>query len=294
MIDRFSSACEKFGLAVSIKKTEVMCQNVSIPPVIKINSKPLLVTEHFTYLGSTISDNLSLDPEMNRRIGKAAGTLAKLDSRVWSNKQLTLKTKIKVYQACVLSTLLYGSESWTTYAKQEKRLEVFHLRCLRRILGVSWKDHITNNAILDKAEILSVHTLLRQRRLRWLGHVRCMQDGRIPKDALYGELCLGARPVGRPSLRYKDVCKRDMKFAHINPDYWEGRAADRDAWRLLVKECTSLAEKDRRDREDKKRQDRKRRPELSASDYLCRACNRDCHARIGLIAHERRCLKHPK
>ena len=252
LIDRFSSACEKFGLAVSIKKTEVMCQNVTIPPVIKINNKPLLVTEHFTYLGSTISNNLSLDLEINRRIGKAAGTLAKLDSRVWSNSQLSLKTKMKVYQACVLSTLLYGSEAWTTYAKQEKRLEVFHLRCLRRILGVSWKDRITNNAILDKAETMSIRSLLCQRRLRWLGHVRRMQDGRIPKDALYGELCLGTRPVGRPSLRYKDVCKRDMKFARVNLDCWEGRAADRDAWRLMVKECTSLPEKDRRDREDER------------------------------------------
>ena len=98
---------------------------------------PALITEHFTYLGSTISNNLSLDLEINRRIGKAAGTLAKLDSRVWSNSQLSFKTKMKVYQACVLSTLLYGSEAWTTYAKQQKRLEVFHLRCLRRILGVS-------------------------------------------------------------------------------------------------------------------------------------------------------------
>ena len=67
-----------------------------------------------------------------------------------------------------------------------------------------------------------------------------MQDGWLPKDTLYGELCYGVRPVGRPSLRYKDVYMRDMKFARINLDYWEGRAADRDTWRLLVKECTSL------------------------------------------------------
>ena len=210
LIDCFSSACKKFGLTISVKKTEVMSQNVETPPTIKIDNKPLQVTNNFTYLGSTINNSLSLNPEIDRRIAKAAGTLAKLDSRVWTNNHLTLKTKIKVYQACVLSTLLYGSESWTTYSKQENRLEVFHLRCLRRILGISWKDRISNNAVLDKAEIPSVHALLSQRRLRWLGHVRRMQDGRIPKDILYGELCVGTRPVGRPSLRYKDVCKQKM------------------------------------------------------------------------------------
>ena len=56
-----------------------------------------------------------------------------------------------------------------------------------------------------------MYALLRQRRLRWLGNVQHMEDGRIPKDILYGELAAGQRGVGRPQLRYKDVCKRDMK-----------------------------------------------------------------------------------
>ena len=38
-----------------------------------------------------------------------------------------------------------------------------------------------------------------------------MEEGRIPKDMFYGELATGARPVGRPTLRFKDVCKRDLK-----------------------------------------------------------------------------------
>ena len=53
--------------------------------------------------------------------------------------------------------------------------------------------------------------MLRQRRLRWLGHVRRMEDGRIPKYILYGELALGRRTTGRPHLRYKDVCLRDYE-----------------------------------------------------------------------------------
>ena len=63
-------------------------------------------------------------------INRFAHALSKLSKRVWENSQLTLNTKLKVYQARVLSTLLYGSESWTTYARQDNRLESFHLRCL--------------------------------------------------------------------------------------------------------------------------------------------------------------------
>ena len=50
--------------------------------------------------------------------------------------------------------------------------------------------------------------LLTKIRLRWLGHVTRMKDGRLPKDILYGELATGSRPTGRLALRYKEVCGR--------------------------------------------------------------------------------------
>ena len=68
-----------------------------------------------------------------------------------------------------------------------------------------WKEKITNNEVLIKAGIPSMYTRLRQRRLRWLGNVHRMDDGRIPIDLLYGELAKGKRLVGRPKLRYKGV-----------------------------------------------------------------------------------------
>lgn len=57
----------------------------------------------------------------------------------------------------------------------------------------------------------SIFALLQQRRLSLLGHTCRMEDGRIPKDMLYGELAVGTKPKDRPVLRYKDICKRDLK-----------------------------------------------------------------------------------
>ena len=157
--------------------------------------------------------------------------MAKLSARICENKKLTTQTKVAVYRACIVSTLLFGSESWTTYASQEKRLNNFHMRCLRRILSISWTDKVSNNEVLARANIPSMFTLLRQRRLRWLGHVYRMEDGRIPKDLLYGELESGSRPIGRPKLRFKDVYKRDMLATGLPTDNWELHAADRSDWR---------------------------------------------------------------
>ncbi|CAH1268131.1 TLR1 [Branchiostoma lanceolatum] len=216
------------------RDSKVLGQDVEAPPAITIGDYELKAVNHFTYLGSTASNNLSLDKEIDKRIGKAATTLARLTTRVWENPKLSVKTKMAVYNACVLSTLLYGSETWSTYAKQENRLNAFHMRCMRRILGISWKDKVTNTEVLSRAGLPTMFTLLRQRRLRWLGHVRRMEDGRIAKDLLYGELISGKRRTGRPQLRFKDVCKRDLKALDIDTEHWEDLASDRSRWRCTL------------------------------------------------------------
>ena len=116
-------------------------------------------------------------------------------------QQLTQEhTKFQVYKACILSTLHYGSESWTLRTKQERRLHSFHMHCLTRILGISWRDKVPNNTVMERAGITSMYTILKQRRFRWLGHVSRVEDDRIAKDLLYGELATGKRPTGRPQF----------------------------------------------------------------------------------------------
>ena len=117
----------------------------------------------------------------------------------------------------------------TVYAKEERKLNSFHLRCFRRILGISWRDKVTNREVLARVDLPTMHTKPRQRRLRWLGYVRRMENGRIPKD-LYGELASGKRSVGRPQLHFKDVYKRDMRTLNIDYQHWEDLADDQSHW----------------------------------------------------------------
>ena len=74
-----------------------------------------------------------------------------------------------------------------------------------------------------------VYTLL-------LCHIHHVEDGDIPKDILYGEPALGRRTTGRPHLRYKDVCVRDVKSIDIDSMSWEGLAADRTKCRNALKQ----------------------------------------------------------
>ena len=81
-----------------------MGQDTQSPPAITINNYELDSHHQFTYLGSTITNNLSLDTEVNKRVRKAATTLTHPTFNVWSNPKLTVKTKMTVYNACILSS----------------------------------------------------------------------------------------------------------------------------------------------------------------------------------------------
>ncbi len=157
--------------------------------------------------------SLSTKPDINARIAKAAGVMSKLEKRVWSNNNLTDNTKMQIYRACVLCTLLYSSEARTTYAAQKRRLNSFHLRCLRCTIGLHWQERIPNSEVLERAVYFhllgwgtSIFSLLTQCHLRWLGYLRRMDDGRIPKDLHYVELANIARARGPPTLGCKDTC----------------------------------------------------------------------------------------
>ena len=140
LMTRFSDACQDYGLTISLKKTQVTRQDVDYPQAISINDHELDVVHHFVYQGSTISDTLSLDAELSRRIGKAASVMAK---KAGNNSKLTEHTKIQIYRVCIVSTLLY--------ARQKRKLNACHMRSLRRILNVNWQDKIPNNTVLKRA-----------------------------------------------------------------------------------------------------------------------------------------------
>lgn len=140
-----------------------------------------------------------------------------------------------IYRAyVVLDTLLYRSEPRTLYCYQEHRLNIFHMHCLRRILGITWHDYGPNKFILAQVGIPSMFALFTQRCLHWLSHVSCMEYGCIPKDMLYGKLAIGSTHAGRPLLCYKDMCKCDVKAGVIDPARWKAVAGDRGRWKEAI------------------------------------------------------------
>ncbi|XP_076036971.1 uncharacterized protein LOC143022573 [Oratosquilla oratoria] len=230
------------GLRVNTLKTEIFVQTIhppETPHLFLVNGEPVKTVEHFTYLGSVVHSDCSVDLDIQRRINLASSAFGRLRDRVFSNNNLTIDTKAAVYKAVCISTLLYGSETWTTYRRHIRTLENFHTRCPQRILGISWKDRMTYDELYHRTQTSSIETLLAQRHLRWVGHTIRMPENRLPRQMLCGQLSSGSRSVGGPKKRYKDHCKDLLIKCNVNPNELETLAVDRQTWRtpkqLLVK-----------------------------------------------------------
>lgn len=301
-LDLFSSACIAFGLTISLKKTKVMFTPAPgapyVEPNILIQGTRLDVVDSFVYLGSSLSRDGSLDSEIDLRLGKASTAFGTLQKRVWSDRDLALSTKLCVYDACVVTSLLYSCETWTPYRRHLKTLERFHQTCLRRILNISWKSLTSDTEVLSKAGCPSIEARIVKNHMRWVGHVIRMDDSRLPKQLLYGELVLGKRPQHKPKKRFRDFTKDNLKSLSMFAADWEISAHDRNEWRSLVRKRCMQFEEERIAHAVVKRKARKLQDvEVPAArgskiNLTCTYCGRIMMSKAGLVnhvtAHERR------
>ena len=128
-IDLYQSVAKSFGLTVNISKTKFMVTGSNVTQEdrlpIKVESGTIDHVNDFQYLGSIITDNGRIDKEIDKRIANAFKAFGALRQAVFRDNNLSVTTKRLIYQACVLSVLLYGAECWTPLQRHLKRLNTF-------------------------------------------------------------------------------------------------------------------------------------------------------------------------
>jgi hypothetical protein len=83
-------------------------------PVIRAGDTVLKAVDKLCYLGSILAADVSIDNDISARLASRA--FGKLSKRLWDDHGIRLDTKIEVYKAAILTTLLYGCEAWVLYA----------------------------------------------------------------------------------------------------------------------------------------------------------------------------------
>jgi len=134
------------------RKDEAMAVGNTQALSLSVEHKDIDFVEHFQYLGSNISRDDDTNYDIYTRIGKASSVHRRLRP-VWRSKNISKNTKMLLYTSIVIPSAIYASETWRTSDKTNRMLIVFNRRCLRDIMGVSWKDHMTNEELLSSAGI---------------------------------------------------------------------------------------------------------------------------------------------
>jgi hypothetical protein len=140
--------------------------------------------------------------------------------------------------------LLYGCETWSLTLREEHRLRVFENRVLRRIFGPkrdedgSWRKW-HNDELHSLYSSPNVVRVIISRRMRWLGHVVRMGEGRGVNRVLVGR-SEGKSPLGRPTCRWEDNIKMDLREIGIDGANWIQLAQNMVQWRAFVNTVMNL------------------------------------------------------
>jgi hypothetical protein len=167
-------------------------------------------SDHISYFfgGGRGDIHCSLDKEISWPLA-AVGAAVQRAAKLWGSRDISTRTKMRIYSSLLLLVLLYGAETRPIMPSHLMRLEVFHHRCLRNILGVRRSDGISKDELLCRTQQCHIGTAIRRLRLQWLGHVMRMPGERVARQVLFGQL-RGTRPVDLPPVSLHSLMRKDV------------------------------------------------------------------------------------
>jgi len=193
--------------------------------------------DKFQYLGSYLSENGDVEVNIRARLGKASSVFQRLRP-IWKCGTITSDVKLHLYSSIVVPTGIYASETWKTTNKINKMIDVFHRRCLRSILGILWRDHITNDEVMARTGQAALHDTVATRRRRFLGHILRLPTTRPASLAIIWRPEGGRRRVRKPKRTWQDTLKEELDTLSVDWNDARDTANDLARWRQLVAQCS--------------------------------------------------------
>ena len=204
----------------------------------KIDNSSTERVEQFKYLGTTLTNQNSIQKEIKSRL-KLGNACYHSVQNLLSSSLLSTNLKVKIYRTIILPVVLYGCETWSLTLREEHRLSVFENRVLRSIFGPK-RDGVTgdwrklHNVVLNNMySSPNIVWVIKSRRMRWALHVARVEEGRVVHKVLVGK-SEGKRPLRRPTPRWENNIKMEIHYLGMGLEDWMELVQDRDRWRALV------------------------------------------------------------
>ena len=151
------------------QRPEVKCEGENLENVFKFTCK---------YLGSIFAADGSQMFDIERRVALAMRRCGQL-RQFFDSDVISLRVKINIYKAAVMSLMTYGNEAWSLNSESMAKINGANARCISRITGKS--SHQEASA---RTQTYNIIKALRRRRFKWLGHILRMEENRLVQKAV--------------------------------------------------------------------------------------------------------------
>ena len=244
LMEGIGQAGRRYGLSFNWAKLEAMTVRIAAR-FTKPDGKEIKTKQSLLYLGSSLGADGRNGSEINRRLGMARADFDTL-SRIWSHASMKTWQKLNIFRACILSKLSYGLMPMCLSSLEERRLDGFQCRCLRRIIKVapSYYSRVSNETIYRMTRELRLSSVLKQQRMLYLGVLARRGSEDVVRRAILepGSLDLrssdGPRKRGRPRKAWaRDVMRDCLEAAkgQANLEYYcSADPCAAAAWRRTV------------------------------------------------------------
>ncbi|XP_052744154.1 uncharacterized protein LOC128199289 [Bicyclus anynana] len=230
LLERMERVSINLGLSINKDKTKIMVMDRS-HTLGFTGALNLHFVEEFVYLGSTITNNGSCELDVRRRIGMAKSAMSQLH-KTWKDRNISLRTKIKLVRTLVFSILLYGAETWTLKSADRKRIDAFKMWCWRKMLRIPWTAFRTNASILAQLKVkIRLSTICLKRILEYFGHIARKDGDNLEKLVITGKV-EGKRSRGRSPMRWSDQVRTTLESTVYDALRVAG---DRKEWHTILK-----------------------------------------------------------
>jgi hypothetical protein len=172
----------------------------------------------FNYFGSILTNDGRCACEIKCRIVMAKAAFNK--KRTLFTSTLNLELRKKLVKCYICSIALYGAETWTLRAVDQKHLESFEMWCWRRMEKISWTDHVRNEKVfLRVKEQRNILHEIRKRKANWIGYI--LRRNCLLQWAIVGKIQGGIEVTGRQGRRRRkllDDLKERREYSHLKEE----------------------------------------------------------------------------
>ncbi|XP_057312797.1 uncharacterized protein LOC130654265 [Hydractinia symbiolongicarpus] len=197
-------------------------ENEVFPALMMYNSGSLEIVKNFCYLGDMLGSEGGVGRSVTCRIGSAWKKFREL-LPLLTSRVLSIEVKGRLYEACVRSVMLYGSETWAVKQEDLDRLERNDMRMVRWMCNASLRDKKSSDELRSRLSIRRIKDVIQVRRLNWLGYLERMEEDnwvRKCRDLIVP----GAKPRGRPRKTWHEVIRTDLIERKLSLDLTQSRS----------------------------------------------------------------------